>query len=146
METKCVLKISSHIFPFLCSLVLATNLSFCLKSTLLILKEVFCFFLFVCLFLFFVFVIFTVSGSTDMLLKTFLNFHLYFFLIFYFFKILKSLILTCVPKHEPPSHLPPHNISLGLPHAPAPSKLHPTSDMDWRFNSYMTVYMLMFRL
>ena len=32
----------------------------------------------------------------------------------------------------------PHNISLGHPHAPAPSKLHPTSDMDWRFNSYMT--------
>ena len=43
-----------------------------------------------------------------------------------------------------PSHLPPHNISLGHPHAPAPSKLHPTSDMDWRFNSYMTVYMLEF--
>ena len=38
----------------------------------------------------------------------------FFFLIFnFFFKILKSLILTCVPKHEPPSHLPPHNISLG---------------------------------
>ena len=36
---------------------------------------------------------------------------------------------------NPPSHLPPHNISLGHPHAPAPSKLHPTSDMDWRFNS-----------
>ena len=30
--------------------------------------------------------------------------------IYFFFK---SLILTCVPKHEPPSHLPPHNISLG---------------------------------
>ena len=38
-----------------------------------------------------------------------------------FFFILISLILTCVPKHEPPSHLPPHNISLGHPHAPAPS-------------------------
>ena len=62
----------------------------------------------------------------------------------FFFLILKSLILTCVPKHEPPSHLPPHNISVGHPHAPAPSMLHPTSDMDWRFNSYMTVYMLEF--
>ena len=30
----------------------------------------------------------------------------------FFFLILKSLILTCVPKHEPPSHLLPHNISL----------------------------------
>ena len=64
------------------------------------------------------------------------------FFFFFIFKILKSLILTSVPKHEPPSHLPPHNISLGHPHAPAPSKLHPTSDMDWLFNSYMTVYNL----
>ena len=60
----------------------------------------------------------------------------------FFFLILKSLILTCVPKHEPLSHLPPHNISLGLPHAPAPSMLYPVSDVDWRFNSYMIVYML----
>ena len=37
---------------------------------------------------------------------------------FFFFLILKSLILTCVSKHEPPSHFPPHNISLGHPHAP----------------------------
>ena len=59
-----------------------------------------------------------------------------------FFLILKSLILTCVPKHDPPSHLPPHNISLGHPHAPAPSMLYPASDTDWRFNSYMIVYML----
>ena len=64
--------------------------------------------------------------------------HLFFF-IFYFFK---SLILTCVPKHEPPSHLPPHNISVGHPHAPAPSMLYPVSDIDWWFNSYMIVYML----
>ena len=60
----------------------------------------------------------------------------------FYFLILKSLILTCVPKHEPPSHLPPHNISLGHPHAPAPSMLYPASDIDWRFNSYMIVYML----
>ena len=61
---------------------------------------------------------------------------------FFFFLILKSLILTCVPKHEPPSPLPPHNISVGHPHAPAPSMLYPASDIDWRFNSYMIVYML----
>ena len=73
----------------------------------------------------------------------FSQYMLYFFL-FLFFLILKSLILTCVSKHEPPSHLPTHNISLGHPHVPAPSMLHPTSDMDWRFNSYMTVYMLEF--
>ena len=69
----------------------------------------------------------------------FLRFKMFYF---YFFLILKSLILTCVPKHEPPSHLPLHNISLGHPHAPAPSMLYPASDMDWRFNSSMIVYML----
>ena len=76
----------------------------------------------------------------------FLSFFIYLFIwvSIYFFiiiLILKSLILTCIPKHEPPSHLPPHNISLGHPHAPAPSMLHPTSDMDWRFVSYMIVNM-----
>ena len=64
------------------------------------------------------------------------------FFFFLIFLILKSLILTCVPKHEPTSHLPPHNISLGHPHAPAPSMLYPASDIDWRFDSYMIVYML----
>ena len=43
---------------------------------------------------------------------------------------------------NPPSHLPPHNISLGHPRAPAPNMLYPASDIDWRFNSYMIVYML----
>ena len=35
---------------------------------------------------------------------------------------------TCVPHPEPPSHLPPHPIPLGLPSAPAPSTclMHPT--------------------
>ena len=34
----------------------------------------------------------------------------------------------CVPHPEPPSHLPPHPIPLGLPSAPAPSTciMHPT--------------------
>ena len=35
---------------------------------------------------------------------------------------------TCVPRPDPPSHLPPHPISLGLPSAPALSTclMHPT--------------------
>ena len=48
---------------------------------------------------------------------------------------------TCVLKHEPSSHLPPHNISLGHHRAPAPSMLYPASDIDWQFDSYMIVYM-----
>ena len=71
-----------------------------------------------------------------------LSFFFFFYFFFLIFLILKSLILTCVPKHDPPSHLPPHNISVGHPHAPAPSMLYPASDIDWRFNSYMIVYML----
>ena len=37
---------------------------------------------------------------------------------------------------------PPHNVSLGHHCAPAPSMLYPASDIDWRFDSYMIVYML----
>ena len=59
----------------------------------------------------------------------------------FFFKILKSLILTCVPKHEPPSHLPLHTIPLGHPSAPAPSILYPALNLDWQFISYMILYM-----
>ena len=89
------------------------------------------------------------------------KFYLFIF-IFYFFCLLFLLYFTlqycmvlpyidmnphgctCVPKHEPPSHLPPHNISLGHHCAPAPGMLYPASDIDWRFDSYMIVYMLQF--
>ena len=48
---------------------------------------------------------------------------------------------TWAPNHEPPSHLPPHIISLDHPRAPAPSILYPVSNIDWQFISYMIVYM-----
>ena len=48
---------------------------------------------------------------------------------------------TWAPKHEPPSYLPPHIIPPDHPHAPAPSILHPASNIDLRFVSYMIVYM-----
>ena len=48
---------------------------------------------------------------------------------------------TWVPNPEPPSHFPPHIISLDHPCAPAPSILYPVSNIDWRFFSYMIVYM-----
>ena len=71
-------------------------------------------------------------------------FTLFYFTILYWFCHTLTWIhhgCTCVPKHEPPSHLPPHNISLGRHRAPAPSMLCPASDIDWWFESYMIVYM-----
>ena len=71
-------------------------------------------------------------------------FTLFYFAILYWFCHTLTWIhhrCTCIPKHEPPSHLPPHNISLGHPRVPAPSILYPASDIDWRFDSYMILYM-----
>ena len=48
---------------------------------------------------------------------------------------------TCVHHPEPPSHLPPHIISLSHPRAPAPSILYPVSNLDWWFISYIILYM-----
>ena len=46
------------------------------------------------------------------------------------------------PGHSQGGTAFPHNISLGHHHAPAPTMLYPESDLDWRFDSYMIVYML----
>ena len=48
---------------------------------------------------------------------------------------------THVPHPEPPSHFPPRTIPLGHPSAPAPSILYHASNLDWRFISYMILYM-----
>ena len=48
---------------------------------------------------------------------------------------------TCVPHPEPSSLLPPHNIPLGHPSAPAPSIQYRASNLDWRLISYMILYM-----
>ena len=48
---------------------------------------------------------------------------------------------THVPHPEPSSHLPPNTIPLGHPSAPAPSILSQASNLDWRFISYMILYM-----
>ena len=45
------------------------------------------------------------------------------------------------PHPEPPSHLPPRTIPPGRPSAPAPSLLYPVWNLDWRFISYMILYM-----
>ena len=48
---------------------------------------------------------------------------------------------TRVPNPEPLSYLRPHTIPPGHPSSPAPSILYPTSNLDWRFISYMILYM-----
>ena len=48
---------------------------------------------------------------------------------------------TCVPNPEPPSQFPPRTIPLGHRSAPALSILYPASNLDWRFVSYMILYM-----
>ena len=75
----------------------------------------------------------------------FFQFYLFiYFTILYWFCHTSTCIrhrCTRVPYPEPPYHLPPHTISLGHPSAPAPSFLHPASNLDWRFISYMILYM-----
>ena len=72
------------------------------------------------------------------------SFFLFYFTILYWFCHTSTWIhhgCTWVPNPEPPSHLPPHIISLGHPSAPASSIQYPVSNIDWRFISYMIVYM-----
>ena len=78
----------------------------------------------------------------------FLNFIIiiiiFYFTILYWFCRTSTCIhhgCTRVPHPEPASLLPPHTIPLGHPSAPAPSFLYPASNLDWRFVSYMILYM-----
>ena len=80
---------------------------------------------------------------------------LLFFLRFYYcyFFTLQYCIGFAIHQHESamgvhvfpilntPSHLPPCTVPLGHPSAPAPSILYPASNLDWRFVSYMILYM-----
>ena len=70
--------------------------------------------------------------------------NLFYFTILYWFCHTSTWIhhgCTCVPNPEPPSHLPPHTISLGNPSAPVPSILYPALNLKWQFVSYMRLYM-----
>ena len=65
----------------------------------------------------------------------------YFTILYWFCHTLTWIRYGCtwVPNPEPPSHLPPHIISLDHPRAPAPSII------DWWFVSYLIVYMFQCR-
>ena len=73
------------------------------------------------------------------------NFYFYFILLYNTVLVLLHININtpwvCMSSHpEPSSHLPPHTTSLGHPSTPAPSILYPASNLDWRFNSYMILY------
>ena len=85
-----------------------------------------------------------ISFISFFLFKKIFIFTLFYFKILYWFCHTLTWIhhgCTWVPKPKPPSHLPSHIISLDHPHAPAPNILYPASNIDWRFISYMIVYM-----
>ena len=67
----------------------------------------------------------------------------YFTILYWFCHTSTCICHRCtrVPNPEPTSHLPPHTIPLDHPRAPAPSILYSASNIDWRFVSYMIVYM-----
>ena len=92
----------------------------------------------------------TISSSVIPFSSCLQSFFFLFLFIFFYFTILYWFChtSTCirhgctrVPHPEPPSHLPPHTIPLGHPSAPAPSFLYPALNLDWRFISYMILYM-----
>ena len=77
---------------------------------------------------------------------SFLSFFLSLFFFFFYFTIFYRFCHTStqirhrcthVPNPEPPSHLPPHTISLGHSSATAPSILYPVSNLDWHRNKFM---------
>ena len=74
----------------------------------------------------------------------FSSFFFFNFTILYWFlpyiNVNPPQVYTCSQSWTP-SHLPPHTIPLGHPSAPAPSILYPESNLDWRFVSYMILYM-----
>ena len=74
----------------------------------------------------------------------FLNLILFLnFTILYWFCHISKWIhhrYACVPHPEPSSLLPPHTIPLGRPSVPAPSIQYHALNLDWRFISYMTLY------
>ena len=90
------------------------------------------------------------GGNGSTLQYSFFFFKFYYYYYYFYFTILYWFChtSTCihhrctrVPHPEPPFHLLPHTIPLGHSSAPSPSFLYPASNLDWRFSSYMILYM-----
>ena len=89
----------------------------------------------------------------------FIYYWIWFANIFFFFIIIIFTLQYCIgfathqhesamsvhvfPIPNPPPTPAPHTIPPGHPSAPAPSILHPALNLDWRFVSYMILYVLM---
>ena len=84
-----------------------------------------------------------------LLLQSLFIYFLFYFILFYNTILVLPYINMNLPRvytlpilNPPPSSLlPPCTMSLGHPSAPAPSILYPASNLDWRFVSYMILYM-----
>ena len=73
----------------------------------------------------------------------FITIFFYFTILYWFCHTLTWIChrCTCVPHPEPSSHLPLNPIPLDHPSATALSTLSHASNLDWRFISYMILYM-----
>ena len=70
------------------------------------------------------------------------EFYLFIFVLLWFCHTSTWIHHGCTraPNPEPPSHLPPHTISLGHPSAPAPSILYPASNLAKRLLKFHFLY------
>ena len=77
-----------------------------------------------------------------MSLRILFYFVFYFTILYWFCHALTWISHGCtwVPNSEPPSHLPPHIISLDHPCAPAPSILYPVSNIFWTCYFVLSMY------
>ena len=88
----------------------------------------------------------TIKKSECQRMDAFLFYYFYFILLYNTVLVLaytdmNPLWVYMSSQSWTPSHLPPHIISPDHPRAPAPIILYPISNIDWRFVSYLIVYM-----